>query len=796
MSKQEVKDAYREANPKVSKSTKRRTKLKQVGLNPYKDLSDQEVTKSVAKKLPSELKEAIKTAAEKKKEVKFVPLVEALPDTEPKPKNITIKKKEKKEEPKKRIPKVTIDGKKYYLQNSKIGDKEYYITTEKDPFGNKLIIEKNGDLFGIYDTADEEVFTKDEFNNVSEAIKQFGEKAVRWYINEQFLDLNEKDIVGKGIRGGQLTPEIRQQLIQLLQLPANRERLALFRQLLVGHLTEGLQFIDTFYNQFQGTQQYQEYMRNGHQYFNSVIVSMEDDDEETLGPDAMTEATEDEDDVTLGSDDVTLDGGAISDWASSKAWSEYKTAVVKGRNNYPPRMRKIIQKYGDKEITRMFACRTPLPALLTSALNAVSLGEFGKKWGDLPYDKLFHLDLRVDVLEDPNSSKIQTILLEKNEVLNSALNPTKSKTTECELISVFPRPMTLNKMLAGAQKIQGDKFFTYSAYNNNCQDFVMALLRGVKAGTQENYDFIKQNTRELFKNLPGTRKFANTVTDTLATFSTIIEGAGPVMSKPVQEESDKVVQPIFCRVGGKTPIIEDILKVIPQHTTYVEAFAGGASVFWNKSKAKQNVLNDLDAELIDGYKALKKASTNPADYPFIDDENEKVRKDKMNEFISKDHKDPTAKVMKTIYKTCNTYGATGKGKIVLTRHQKTKLNLVPYFINKIKSNVAITSQDYKAVLKKYDGPSTFFFLDPPYEKSGGLYKSSYIDYEEMADLLKKLKGKFLVTINDSPEIRKVFEDFNIYPIKVKSQSRGKGNFKGVRDELFITNYEISKKERF
>ena len=414
MSKQEVKDAYREANPKVSKSTKRRTKLKQVGLNPYKDLSDQEVTKSVAKKLPSELKEAIKTAAEKKKEVKFVPLVEALPDTEPKPKNITIKKKEKKEEPKKRIPKVTIDGKKYYLQNSKIGDKEYYITTEKDPFGNKLIIEKNGDQFGIYDTADEEVFTKDEFDNVSEAIKKFGEKAVRWYINEQFLDLNEKDI----------------------------------------------------------------------------------------------------------------EGGAISDWVSSKAWSEYKTAVVKGRNNYPPRMRKIIQKYGDKEITRMFACRTPLPALLTSALNAISLGEFGKKWGDLPYDKLFHLDLRVDVLEDPNSNKIQTILLEKNEVLNSALNPTKSKTTECELISVFPRPMTLNKMLAGAQQIQGDKFFTYSAYNNNCQDFVMALLRGVEAGTQENYDFIKQNTRELFKNLPGTRKFANTVTDTLATFNTIIEGTG------------------------------------------------------------------------------------------------------------------------------------------------------------------------------------------------------------------------------------------------------------------------------
>jgi hypothetical protein len=211
---------------------------------------------------------------------------------------------------------------------------------------------------------------------------------------------------------------------------------------------------------------------------------------------------------------------------SPTAWSEYATAVVKGRQDYPPKMREIIKKYGDKTILRMFGCRTPVPSVLTSALNAVSLGEFGKRWEGQPYDKLFHLDLRIDVLEDPKSRKITTILLEKNEVLNALVNPKKSNATECVLISVFPRPMSINKMLAGAQQIQGDKFFKYSAYNNNCQDFIMALLKGVGAGTQENYDFIKQDTKELFKNLPGTRKFANTVTDIGATFNTLIEGAG------------------------------------------------------------------------------------------------------------------------------------------------------------------------------------------------------------------------------------------------------------------------------
>lgn len=305
---------------------------------------------------------------------------------------------------------------------------------------------------------------------------------------------------GKEIKGGQLTPQILQQLIQLVILPPNPQRLRLFRQLLVGHLNQGLNAIDNHFDNIQGTPEYEQYNNHRDEYWSTVIVS---DDEETTPTDT---------------DSDNIEGGAMSD---------YFSAVTKGRNDYPPKMREILKKYGDKTILRMFACRTPVPALLTSALNAISLGEFGKRWENQPYDKLFHLDLRIEVLEDTQRRKVSTVLLEKNEVLNALVNPKKSKDTECKLILNVPRPMTINKMLAGAQQIQGDKFFKYSAYNNNCQDFIMALLKGVNAGTQENYDFIKQETKELFRGLPGTRKFANTVTDLGATFNTIIEGAGP-----------------------------------------------------------------------------------------------------------------------------------------------------------------------------------------------------------------------------------------------------------------------------
>ena len=225
-------------------------------------------------------------------------------------------------------------------------------------------------------------------------------------------------------------------------------------------------------------------------------------------------------------EDDEVEGGDLVDWVSPTAWSDYGKAVVKGRTDYPPKMRDIVKKYGDTPIKSMYACRTPVPSLLTSALNVVSFGEFGRRWSDKPYDTLFHLDLRVE-LDTGHVWKKTNILLEKNEVLNAVLNPPpKSKDTECTFIPIEGRQLTINGLLEGAKQIQGDKFFKYSAYNNNCQDYIMALLKGSNIGTQENYDFIKQETKELFQGLPGLRKFANTVTDLGAVVNTVVEGAG------------------------------------------------------------------------------------------------------------------------------------------------------------------------------------------------------------------------------------------------------------------------------
>lgn len=209
------------------------------------------------------------------------------------------------------------------------------------------------------------------------------------------------------------------------------------------------------------------------------------------------------------------------------AWSDYSKKVVYGRNDYPPKVRDILKKYGDFPIFRIVACRSAVPSLYTTALNALSLGEFKARVANLPYDSLFHLNLRIEIVDTSGEQKqMTTILVEKNEVINMDVNPKKPPESECQMIGNLHKPLTINQMMEGAMKIQGDKFYKYSAVDNNCQDFIMALLRGSNSGTEENYKFVKQNTEELFKGLPSLRRFVDTITDIGSTLNTAIQGMG------------------------------------------------------------------------------------------------------------------------------------------------------------------------------------------------------------------------------------------------------------------------------
>jgi hypothetical protein len=89
------------------------------------------------------------------------------------------------------------------------------------------------------------------------------------------------------------------------------------------------------------------------------------------------------------------------------------------------------------------------------------------------------------------------------------------------LVGVF----SIHDMFRKARKNVGDGvFFSYSAFNNNCQDFIKILLESVGMFHEKEKDFIYQDISELVKELPLTSKIVDTVTNLGAIYNKLSGG--------------------------------------------------------------------------------------------------------------------------------------------------------------------------------------------------------------------------------------------------------------------------------
>ncbi len=71
----------------------------------------------------------------------------------------------------------------------------------------------------------------------------------------------------------------------------------------------------------------------------------------------------------------------------------------------------------------------------------------------------------------------------------------------------------------------------------------------------------------------------------------------------------------------------------------------------------------------------------------------------------------------------------------------------------------IESLPWQELLARYDRPGTLFYLDPPYwgsEDDYGKGLFSQADFARLSAALKSLRGTFILSINDVPEIRELF----------------------------------------
>ncbi len=236
-----------------------------------------------------------------------------------------------------------------------------------------------------------------------------------------------------------------------------------------------------------------------------------------------------------------------------------------------------------------------------------------------------------------------------------------------------------------------------------------------------------------------------------------------------------------------------ICERIPEHTCYVEVFAGGASVFFKKDASSSEVLNDLDKDLVTLYRVVKH---HPEElyrqYKFsLVSRAEFEREQKVNPDTLTD----IQRAARYLFLQKSAFG----GKVITQSFgtnttQKPRFNLLTLEATLEAAwrrliNVQIECKDFRDLIPRYDRPHTFFFLDPPYWRIDG-YRYNFVeqDFLDLRDVLAGVKGKFLMTINDTPEVREIFQQFKIEETTLKySCSPTRKSRSVVRTELFISN---------
>ena len=254
-----------------------------------------------------------------------------------------------------------------------------------------------------------------------------------------------------------------------------------------------------------------------------------------------------------------------------------------------------------------------------------------------------------------------------------------------------------------------------------------------------------------------------------------------------------IKSPLSGWLGGKYRLANKIVSRIPEHTCYCEPFAGAAWVLFAKDPSPSEVLNDWQLDIVNLYRVLQNHLE------------EFVRYFKWvlisrSEFERLKSLEPTAltdiqRAARFYYIQKSCFG----GRVISPSFGTSaiappKLNLLRIeeelsAVHLRLSRVLIEHLPYSELIERYDRPTTFFYLDPPYwgcEDDYGKDLFTREDFGLLAEQLQDIKGRFLLSLNDVPEVRATFWTFKIESVSTK-YTVGNGPVKDAA-EVFIRNF--------
>jgi DNA adenine methylase len=222
--------------------------------------------------------------------------------------------------------------------------------------------------------------------------------------------------------------------------------------------------------------------------------------------------------------------------------------------------------------------------------------------------------------------------------------------------------------------------------------------------------------------------------------------------------------------GGKYYLSNTIISLIPEnHQTYVEPFGGGAHVLARKLPSAKEVYNDIDTDVVNFLKVMKEDKerliesliTIPTSRYLLEKwRSEPLPEDRFERavrwfYLLRQRITPTNNNLKSGWRA-------GKYKNSALDYQNAVMRIHD-FAERMK-NVQIENRDFREIIKMYDSPDTVFFVDPPYVEREHHYKGNFTkeDHIELAQLLKGIQGKAIVTYYTHPLIEELYRGWIRY----------------------------------
>lgn len=258
------------------------------------------------------------------------------------------------------------------------------------------------------------------------------------------------------------------------------------------------------------------------------------------------------------------------------------------------------------------------------------------------------------------------------------------------------------------------------------------------------------------------------------------------------------VSPPAAYLGGKKQLAARIASMLEQipHDLYAEPFTGMGGIFFRRRLVpKSEVINDISGDVATLFRILQRH------YPQLM-EVIKFQITSRREFERLAASDPATltdleRAARFLYLQKLAFGGkiTGRSFGVDTtggaRFNVTRLAPLLEDVHERLAGVVIENLDWRAFIERYDRPGTLFYLDPPYfgcENDYGKNVFKRDDFAEMAERLSTIKGRFIISLNDTPEVREIFARYPMANVSLTYTIAG-GEGKAVGEVVILDGKE-------